>query len=164
MVYVPDTGDPAKSLSTGAGVTAHVIEDLVIRAGAAGIVIDGINNVIRNNRIIVEGPVAIVSKGPGLVLENNVIEVSDRLDKRSWPGASRDAKPPPQLPIHLIQADGAIVRNNRIEYTGIWPWNRPAAAIDLVLSRDVRIEGNTTGSLPTIVRRDSGSNVIDTKP
>lgn len=163
-VYLPDTGDRADSLSTGDGITAHVVENLTIRAGVAGIIIDGVDNVIRNNRIIVDGPVAIVAKGPGLILENNVIEVSDRLDRRAWPGARSGTTSPPRLPIHLIQADGAIVRNNRIEYVGVWPWNRPAAGIDLIESRDVTLEGNTSTTLESIVRRDARSGLRDAAP
>ena len=59
--------------------TAHLIASMTISAGKRAILIDGKNNVIRNNRIVVDAATAIVAQGPGLVIENNVIEVQERL-------------------------------------------------------------------------------------
>lgn len=132
--------------------TSHLIELLTLNAGLAGILIEGKNNTIRNNRIVVSGDRAIVATGPNLVLEGNVIEVRGSLtDHAKVYGHS--------LPVQLIQADGAIVRNNRIRFIGSASDHRPEAAFDVIESRDVLFENNTIEAIPALERHDAASSL-----
>ena len=143
--------------------TAHLLENLTIDATKLAILIDGRNNIIRNCRIIVDSSTAFVSRGAGLIFENNVIEVRDTLEARYRIAALWGRSDPPviDLPIHLIQADGAIVRNNRIEFAGSTARKARKsipAAIELVESSDVLVEGNETRGMDAFVRDDSKSS------
>ena len=134
--------------------TRHRLENLTIEAGNTGIIIEGSDNVIRNNHIVVDSATAIIAKGPGLILEDNIIEVRDTLDERFKPGFGDGVR----LPVHLVQADGAIVRNNQIRYIGPAAWRKLPAAVELVESRDVLIENNRIDRIESIVRADAGSS------
>lgn len=137
--------------------TNHLIESLDIRSGEAGILVEGKGNVIRNNKIIIDGDRALLSRGPKLVLENNEIEIKGALtDEGRIYGRS--------LPIQLIQADGAIIRNNRIRFTGSGRDFRPEAAFDLIESRDVLFENNEVVGIPALERRDASSTVRPAEP
>jgi hypothetical protein len=98
--------------------------------------------VIRNNRITVDAATAIVAQGPGIIIENNVIEVRNHLEALSEFDRSIDSKTP--FAIRLIQADGAIVRNNEIRLLDREGRGGLPAAIDLVSTRGALVEGNVS--------------------
>lgn len=136
--------------------TAHLVEGLDIDAGHRAVLIDGKRNVIRNNRIVVDSATAIVAQGPGVVIENNVIEVRNDLSGLSDYARGVEAKLP--FPIRLIQADGAIVRNNEIRLVdpaarGVLP-----AAIELLHSADVLVESNRFEGVGSAVAADLASS------
>jgi hypothetical protein len=140
--------------------TRHRVEDLEIDAGRRAILIDGRNNIIRNNRIVVDGATAIVAQGPGLVIEDNVIEV--RNDLRGFSEHDRRRESATPFPIRLIQADGAIVRNNQVRLVDRGTGVSLPAAIELVESRNVTVEGNRFGGMNRWVHADSRSSYVDT--
>jgi len=139
--------------------TRHRIEGLDIAAGRRAILIDGRNNTIRNNHIVVDGVTAIVAQGPGLVLEDNVIEV--RGDLRGFSDHDRKLESRTPFPIRLIQADDAIVRNNRIRLIDRTAGPGLPAAIELVRSRNVTVEGNRFEGMDQGVSADPHSSHLD---
>ena len=148
---------PAGTQPVGAfAATSHLVEDLTIQAGYRAILIDGRNNVIRNNRIVVDSATAILAHGPGIVIENNVIEVKNDLSHFSDYARKIESKTP--FPIRLIQADRAIVRNNEIRL--LYPAARGPlpAAIELLQSADVLVESNRVEGVGLTVRADSDSS------
>jgi hypothetical protein len=136
--------------------TGHRLENLVIAAGSRAIVIEGMNNVIRNNRIAVDSATAIVAQGPGVVIENNLIEV--RADLRAWSDYDRSTEARTPFPIRLIQADGAVVRNNEIRLVDVAGQAPLPAAIQLVASRDVTVAGNRMHGMQVTVTADGASS------
>lgn len=143
---------PGETPSTYFRDTRHVIENLRIEAGQVGIIVQGKNNIVRNNRIVINEENAIIATGPNLILENNVIEIRGTItDYAKAYGHS--------LPVQLIQADGAIVRNNRIRFIGSANDHRPEAAFDVIESRDVLFENNTIEAIPALERHDAASSL-----
>ena len=140
--------------------TGHLIEGLEIEAGSRGIVIDGSNNIIRNNRIIVDGNTAIIAQGPGIVIEGNVIEVRNDLRRFSDHDRAMEARTP--FPIRLVQADGAIIRNNQIRLVDRTAGASLPAAIGLVHSRDVLVQQNRFGGMARAVQADPESSFRET--
>lgn len=141
--------------------TRHVVESMTIHAGKRAIQLDGANNVIRRNHLVVDGTTAIAAQGPGIVIEDNLIEV--RNDLGGFIDYYRDIESRSPFPIRLIQADGAIVRNNEIRFAeGVPPGSLPAA-IELVQSQDVLLEGNRLANVNEPVQADarSGFREID---
>ncbi len=144
---------PDQSLPDVFRRTAHRLEHLVIDAGRRAILIDGRDNVIRNNRIVVDGYTAIVAQGPGIVIEDNLIEVRGDLSALTAHEQAGDGAHP--FVIRLIQADGAVVRNNRVRLRdGAAPL---AAAVELVASRGVTLEGNHFDGVVRGVHADEAS-------
>lgn len=139
--------------------TRHVVESMTISAGKHGILLDGMNNNIRNNHIVVDGKTAIVAQGPGLVLEDNVIEV--RGDPRGLSDHDRKLESRTPFPIRLIQADDAIIRNNRIRLIDRKAGAGLPAAIELVRSRNVTVEGNRFEGMDQGVHADPHSSYLD---
>ena len=152
-------GDPAafapgQSLADVFRRTRHRLEHLVIDAGRRAILIDGQDNVIRQNRIVVDGHTAIVAQGPGVVIEDNLIEV--RGDLSGYAEHERLAEEADPFVIRLIQADGAVVRNNQVRLLrGTAPL---AAAVELVASRGVRLESNRVDGIARLVQADEASD------
>lgn len=132
--------------------TGHIIENLRLEAGRTGIIIQGKNNVVRNTRIVIDADNAIISTGPNFVLENNVIEVRGVITAFAKVYGHT-------LPVQLIQADGAIVRNNRIRFIGSASDHRPEAAFDVIESRDVLFENNVIEAIPALERHDAASSL-----
>lgn len=131
--------------------TSHVIEDVTLDTGNIAIMIDGANNVIRNNRIVVNGSRALIATGPNLILENNIIEIRGRPSEiESIKGYG--------IPVQLIQGDGAIIRNNTIRFIGSTSDHRPEVAFDLTESRKVLFDNNQLESIPALERRDTLSS------
>lgn len=145
-----------KHLATVFLDTRHVVEGLQIEAGSRAILIDGRNNTIRNNHIIVDSATAIIAQGPGIVIEDNVIEV--RNDFRDFSTYSRKQEALTPFPIRLIQADGAVIRNNRIRLVDRSTGTSLPAAIELIESRDVTVQGNHFGAIDEPVRADAVSS------
>jgi hypothetical protein len=131
--------------------TADLLERLVVRGGRHAIVIDGRNNVIRDNHLVVDSSTAIVATGPGLVLEGNDIEVRGALEL--LPGEEN-----PPYAVRLVQADGAVIRNNRIRYTGGSQGRPVLAAFQLIESREVSFGGNRLEAIGALVSADSRSS------
>ncbi|MGE0798120.1 MAG: right-handed parallel beta-helix repeat-containing protein [Lautropia sp.] len=155
LLGTSDRGHPAKvppdtALADVFPDTRHLIENLTIHAGRHAIVIDGRNNVIRNNRLIVDGETAIIAIGPGTVIEDNDIEVRGQRRDVSADAGDR----PRSYPIRLILADGAIVRNNRIRFAGAVPRVRGPAAIQLRQSQRVVAENNRAERVIQLVDSD----------
>ncbi len=132
---------------------------MTIAAGKRAILIDGRNNIIRNNHIVVDGVTAIVAQGPGLVIEDNVIEV--RGDLRGLSDLDRKLESRTPFPIRLIQADDAIVRNNRIRLIDRTAGAGLPAAIELVHSRNVTVEGNRFEGMDQGVYADPHSSHLE---
>lgn len=143
---------PGDTPSTHFRDTRHVIEDLRIEAGQVGIILQGKNNIVRNNRIVIDEDNAIIATGPNLLLENNLIEVRGIITGYAKAYGH-------SLPVQLIQADGAIVRNNRIRFIGSAGDHRPEAAFDVIESRDVLFENNTIEAIPALERHDAASSL-----
>ncbi len=135
--------------------TAHVLEDLRIEAGRHAILVDGSNNVIRNNRIVVDSATAIVAQGPGVLIEDNVIEV--RADLGLSPGPDQDSQTQTSAVIRLIQADGAVVRNNQVSLVDGRRQDPLPSAIELVASRGVSVENNIIRGMQAAVSADAAS-------
>lgn len=83
------------------------IENMRIRTQAAAAVLQGAGTVIRDSIIEVDAGTALWIYGPNAVIEDNTIIVHG---KAPGPDPLLEA----DAPIRLIQADGAIIRNNRI--------------------------------------------------
>ena len=135
--------------------TSHMLEDLQIEAGSRAILIDGSNNVIRNNRIVVDSATAIDAQGPGELIENNLIQV--RGDPRMSPGLDPGRETQASAAIRLIQADGAVVRNNQVRLLDGGRQDPLPSAIELVASREVSIEGNSMRGMEAVVSADADS-------
>jgi hypothetical protein len=110
--------------------TGHVVEKVNVRAGWLGVQMVGIGNAIRNSVIEVDSRGAIALFGPGSKIENNTIIVHGKNDATPDDGA-----------IVLWDANGAVIRNNRIIFKG-W-FKKAPPAIRLIDSTDVQLEGNT---------------------
>lgn len=110
--------------------TGHVIEKVDVRAGWLGVQMVGIGNTLRDSVIEVDSRGAIALFGPGSKIENNTIIVHGKNDATPDDGA-----------IVLWDANGAVIRNNRIIFKG-W-FKKAPPAIRLIDSTDVQLEGNT---------------------
>ena len=139
--------------------TRHLIESMNIDSGKRGIQLDGQNNIIRNNRIVVDGATAIVAQGPGIIIEDNIIEVRKDFSSFSEHDRRRESMTP--FPIRLIQADGAIVRNNQIRLVDRALRGSLPAAIELVESKDVSVQENRFGGMEAPVHADAASSYRD---
>ena len=139
--------------------TGHLLEDLVVEAGSRAILLDGKNNVIRNSRIVVHSATAIVAQGPGTLIENNLIEVhADAGMPAGADGADGTRHAQTGFAILLIQADGAIVRNNEVRLVDGSGTAPLPAAIGLVESRDVVVEDNRMEGMQALAAGDAGSS------
>nr|WP_281416098.1 right-handed parallel beta-helix repeat-containing protein [Collimonas antrihumi] len=126
-------------------VSNYLIDKMTVRAGWRGITMGGGNNVLRDNTIEVDGNTAIYMYGPGSVIENNTIIIHGNADATPFDAA-----------IKLRDAQGAVVRNNRIVYKGGW-LGSPRAAINLLDSADVLIEGNTVEKFDKLIQVNGDS-------
>jgi hypothetical protein len=110
--------------------TEHVVQRVDVRAGRLGVQMVGIGNTLRDSVIEVDSRGAIALFGPGSKIENNTIIVHGKNDATPDDGA-----------IVLWDANGAVIRNNRIIFKG-W-FKKAPPAIRLIDSTDVQLEGNT---------------------
>ena len=108
----------------------------------------GAENVLRDSVIEVDSDTAVYLYGPGTVVENNTIIVNMK--------PARPARLPAVL--KLRDADGAVIRNNRLIVRGAVP-GADMAGINLLASRGVLIEGNRVEGIPHLLRKDDASTV-----
>jgi len=128
-------------------VTGFVLENLTLQARDVAVILQGRNNVIRRCTII-GGNGAINLYGPGLVFEDNEIVLN-----ASEVGANGEAP----VALYLEDAEGSVVRNNRITIRG-----RVAGAEAIVLknSSNVVVQNNTVnGGAQTYKLLDQQSSV-----
>jgi hypothetical protein len=132
--------------------THFKVEKLQVRAGARGVIMTGAENVLRDSVIEVDSDTAVYLYGPGTVVENNTIIVNMK--------PVRPARLPAVL--KLRDADGAVIRNNRLIVRGAVP-GADMAGINLLASRGVLIEGNRVEGVPRLLRKDdtSTARVVD---
>lgn len=123
----------------------YLIEKVSIHAGGRGIEMGGGGNVLRDSVIEVDSRVAVFQFGPHAVIENNTFIVHGKGDKTPFDAV-----------LKLRDADGAIVRNNTFIFEGGFLASTPAA-INLLDSKDVLIEGNTFKGFEQKVRVNGDS-------
>lgn len=111
--------------------TNYLVEKLNIRAGWRGVQMGGGGNTLRDSVIEVDSRVAVFQFGPGAVIENNTFVVHGKGDRNQFDAA-----------LKLRDAHNAVVRNNTFIFKGGFFASAPAA-INLLDSKDVLIEGNT---------------------
>jgi hypothetical protein len=133
---MPETAD--------VGQANFLLSRLNIRAGGRGVIRSGAGNTIRDSTIEVDGATAIFLHGRNSIIENNTIIVHAR------------AAGPNDAVIKLRDADGAMIRNNRIIYKGD---SRTATAINLLDSRNVTIKDNIVEGIDNLVRQTGKTSV-----
>jgi hypothetical protein len=130
--------------------TNHTAENLKIESGGRGVIMSGTGNVLRNNVIEVESATAAYLYGPGSVIEGNTFIVHQT---KGEPAATLAI-------LKLRDAHGAVIRNNRFIVKGVFA-GKAEAAINLLESKDVVIEGNTIEGAKTLVRKDATSTTVE---
>jgi hypothetical protein len=140
--------------------TEHRIESMKIEADTIGdgvkceqcqsIGMKGAANIIRNSTIeITDGHTAIYLFGPNQLIENNIIIFKGKAAVES------------AAAIKLHQGDGSIIRNNDIIVESRDD-DAPKAAISLIDSKNVIVEGNRIYGINTLVKNwDDKSNSIE---
>lgn len=129
----------------GYAKTDYLIEDITIHAGWRGVDMGGAGNILRDSIIEVDGRVAVFQFGPGAVIENTTFIIHGKGDGKPFDAA-----------LKLRDAHGAIVRNNTFIFEGSIFASAPAA-INLLDSKDVLIEGNTFKGFEQKVRVNGDS-------
>jgi hypothetical protein len=130
--------------------TNYTAENLQIESGGRGVIMSGTGNVLRNNVIEVESATAAYLYGPGTVIEGNTFIVHQT---KGEPAATIAI-------LKLRDAHGAVIRNNRFMVKGVFA-GKAEAAINLLESKDVVIEGNTIEGAKTLVRKDAASTTVE---
>lgn len=133
----------------------YTLENLHITSGGRGVVLSGVNNVLRNSTVEVDSKTAVYLYGPGAVVEGNTFIV--KLDPQ-------DLAPLPAI-LKLRDAHGAIIRNNKFVVkagvmTGLFP-GKSEAAINLLESTNVLIENNEVHDNQVLVRKDAQSTTVE---
>jgi hypothetical protein len=125
-----------------------VLENLTIRVERYAAVLQGADTVIRNCTIEVDGHTALFLYGPRALIEGNTLIVN-----------GEDTALEADAPIRLHQAEGTVIRGNKIVI------KRPApsrAAITLVQSPDVVAEDNRIYGAESLAKTfDEASSVRD---
>ena len=135
----------------------YVLENLHITSGGRGVVMSGVNNVLRNSTVEVDSKTAVYMYGPGTVIEGNTFIV--KLDPQ-------DDAPLPAI-LKLRDAHGAIIRNNKflVKQEGVSGLfkakGQSEAAINLLESKNVLIENNDIQDNKVMVRKDKVSTTIE---
>lgn len=123
----------------------YLIDNVNVRAGWRGVQMGGGGNILRNSVVAVDSSTAAVLFGPGAIVENNTIIIHGKGEHGDFDAA-----------LKLRDAHGAVVRNNAFVYRGGLFSNAPAA-INLLDSRDVLIEGNTFKGFKLPVRANGAT-------
>ncbi|MFZ6863882.1 right-handed parallel beta-helix repeat-containing protein [Undibacterium sp. Ji67W] len=129
--------------------TNNLVDKMAIKAGWRGVIMGGAGNIIRNSTIDVDGHTAIYMYGPGSIIENNTIIIHGQGEAKAYDAA-----------IKLRDADGAVVRNNKIIYKGFW-FGKAPAAINLLDSSDVNISENIVENFKQLVRSNGESHFTE---
>jgi hypothetical protein len=111
--------------------TRYLIDKVEVHAGVQGIRMIGNGNTVRNSVIEVDGWSGLALFGKQSLVENNTIILHAKGD--ALPSAAA---------IQLRDAEGSILRNNRIVFKG-GRLDKAPPAIRLIDSSDVQLEGNT---------------------
>jgi hypothetical protein len=130
--------------------TQYTAENLQIESGGRGAIMSGTGNVLRNNIIEVESATAAYLYGPGSVIEGNTFIVHQT---KGEPAATLAI-------LKLRDAHGTVIRNNRFIVKGVFA-GKAEAAINLLESKDVVIEGNTIEGAKVLVRKDAASTTVE---
>lgn len=130
--------------------TNYVLESLRIESGGRGVILGGTGNVLRNNTIEVDSATAAYIYGPGAVIEGNTFIVHQ---------AEGEPKATSAI-LKLRDAHGAVIRNNRFIVKGLFT-GQAEAAVNLLESTNVTLEGNVFEGAKTLVRKDATSTTIE---
>lgn len=122
-------------------LTRYLIDTVNVHAGVQGIRLIGHGNTVRNSVIEVDGWSGLALYGKQSVIEGNTIIIH----------AKGDA-PPFVAAITLRDAEGSVLRNNRIIFKGGWLRKAPPA-IRLIDSSGIQLEGNTFEGFNEFVER-----------
>lgn len=130
--------------------TRFTLDALHIQSGGRAVLMSGAGNTIRNSTLEVDGHTAVYLYGAKQLIENNTFIV------RLKPG--HEGHLPAML--KLRDAHGSVIRNNRFIVKGLFA-GQAEAAINLLESTDVLIEGNTVEGAKTLVRKDAASTTVE---
>jgi len=126
----------------------YLIDRVTIRSGWSGVYMGGGNNTLRNSVIEVDGRIGVYQFGPGAIIENNTIIIHGKGDRTEFDAA-----------LKLRDAHGTVVRNNKFIFRG-GLFTKATAAINLLDSKDVVIEGNTFEGFDQVVRVNGDSTHV----
>lgn len=124
----------------------YLVDRVNVHAGTQGIRLIGHGSTVRNSVIEVDGWRGLTLYGGQGVIEGNTIIVHAKGDV-----------PPFAAAITLRDAEGSVLRNNRIIFKGTWLRKAPSA-IRLVDSSGVKLEGNTFEGFDELVQQAGESN------
>ncbi|MDP3608523.1 MAG: right-handed parallel beta-helix repeat-containing protein [Methylophilus sp.] len=164
--------------------TDYLIDSINVFSIKRGAEVSGSGNVIRNSIIEVDGHTAIYMYGPNPIIENNTIVIYGKgegefyLKGRGYERIPNGKNPNGSIrydsiwhegkktniqsaPIKLRDAQGGIIRNNRIIYKGGLFSGKAPVAINLLDSKDVLIEGNTIEGFENLVRENGDTSYIE---
>lgn len=129
--------------------THFLVDHLHIQSGGRGVIMVGAHNVLRNSVIEVDSDTAAYLYGPGSIVEGNTFIVH------------LDPAHPSTLPaaLKLRDADGAVIRNNRF-IVEAGNGKMAEAAINLLASKHVVLEGNRIENTRQLVRADAQSTTV----
>jgi hypothetical protein len=133
------------------------IDNMNIFATYRGVMLADNHNTIRNSTIEVDDNTAIYLMGQYPVIENNTIIIHSNKNnnteyQKKWNIQIKDGA------IKLRDAQGGIIRNNRIIYRGGLFGGKAPVAINLLDSKDVVIEGNTIEGFESLVRENGDTS------
>jgi parallel beta helix pectate lyase-like protein len=140
---------------------AHItIDNMNIFATYRGVQLADNHNTIRNSTIEVDDNTAIYLMGQYPIIENNTIIIhsnknGDTETQKKYNIQIKDGA------IKLRDAKGGIIRNNRIIYKGGVFSVKAPAAINLLDSKDVLIEGNTIEGFDKLVRENGDTSYTE---
>lgn len=123
------------------GDSYYVIDNVHVYADGRGIEMGGGRNVIRNSYIEVQSGNAIYMYGPNSILEGNTIVIHE--PPKGKFGAA----------VKIRDADGAVIRNNKIIYKRkIFGQHLVEAAINIFDSKGVVVKDNSIEGFQKLVR------------
>ena len=122
------------------------LEGLKIRSSMPAVVLQGASSVIRDSVIETDSGTALQIHGPNALIENNTIIVHCR--KSSPEDRDRSQCLSADAPIRLVNADGAVIRNNRIVLLG----SAPKRVISVFQTGAFVFEGNVISGLDDLAQ------------
>jgi hypothetical protein len=140
---------------------AHItIDNMHIFVTYRGVQLADNHNTIRNSTIEVDDNTAIHLMGQYPIIENNTIIIhsnknGDTETQKKYNIQIKDGA------IKLRDAQGGIIRNNRIIYKGGLFSGKAPVAINLLDSKDVLIEGNTIEGFDKLVRENGDTSFTE---